>query len=428
MYCQGWFQSRCSMAATRSGNQQLKKLQDENARLRKANEELREQLGNKIVAGSRISNFFRKLAVVLCVSLAVALLFIGNLLFWAGNTVVKTDRYVAATAPIIKNPAVQSAIATNATQQFFANVDVNQVITQALPPRAEFLAPTITEQFKQHSNQAIKQILQRPQFQDRWNAAQEHAHDRFIRLVKEHGSDGSININEVYSDVSQQLKTTKLSFLADKPLPDSVGQIQVVQGRWLTVLQKTIQNIDTWRTVSIVLLVILSGLGIWLSRNRRRVAVILGSLFAVSMFVTAVGIRIIREVIAGKVPSQDSEAVRQAYTIFVHSLVVQTFTILAAALVMIFITWISGSSSNSRKVRLRLEQLFSGKLHGAIFSHGENGFTNWVGKYKRVLEWLIVILVAASTLFARLTPGVLFAQVMIILLLVLATEVLAAKL
>ncbi|HXE10341.1 MAG TPA: hypothetical protein VN554_02845, partial [Verrucomicrobiae bacterium] len=330
------------------------------------------------------------------------------------------------TAPIIRNTQVQNALASSVNQQLFKQVDVNQVVSQALPPRAGFLAPTITDQVHQHSQQTILKIVQRPQFQNRWNAAQKHAHDHFIRLVDEHGSDGSIDVGEVYTDVSQQLQGTNLAFLANKPLPSKVGRIQLVQGEWLTMLQRTIQNIDTWRLMAIGLLVIFGAFGIWLSRRRRQTAIILGSLFALAMFLTLIAIRIGKELVGDKVSPQYAEAARQTYSILAHGLVMQTVAVLSAALAMILIVWISGPSKGSHKAREVVDHLFSGKLHAAMFSK-ENGLTRWVGAHKAVLQWLAVTLVAASLLFARLTAGVLIAQLIILGVLVLAVEILAAK-
>lgn len=410
--------------ATRSESR-LQKLEAENRRLRRANDKLQKQFA----ASSRWSfgRVLRKFSIVLCVTLAILCLTAGNILFWAGNTIVKSDRYVAATAPIIRNPSVQNALATNINQKLFAQVDVNRVVSQALPPRAGFLAPVITDQVHQHSQDAIKKVLARPQFQDRWNAAQEHIHDRFIKLVDEHGSDGSINVSEVYTDVSQQLVHTNLAFLANKPLPAKAGQIQLLKGKWLSVLQRTIQHIDTWRLLALGLLIIFSFIGIWLSARRRRTAIVIASLAAAAMFLTLLCIRIGGELIAGKVKQQNAEAVRQIYGIVTHSLVAQTAAILGAAPLMIFIIWISGTSSAASRTKVFLDRLFSGKLHAALFSKGENALTHWTGAHKVALQWSAVALVVASILFTRLTPGTLVAQAIAILMLVLLVEVLAAK-
>ncbi len=413
--------------ATSSERRDYRKLQAENKRLIAKNEELRRKLTIQVApkpVRQGTKQTFRKIGIILCVGLATAMLVVGNLLFWTGSTIVNTDRYVAATAPLIKNPQIQDALAASITQKLFASVNVDQVIQEALPPRANFLAPTLTDQVKQHTDDAVKKILQRPQFQNRWNTAQERAHQRFITLVDKYGSNGSINISEIYNAVSQQLKGTKLGFLADKPLPSKVGNIQLVSGSWLSILQRTIQHIDIWRVIAILLLVIFSFLGVWLSRNRRKTVVALGSLFAAGMFITILSIRLGREIVANRVEPQYADAASQAYAIIAHPLVVQTFTLLVAALAVVLIAWLSGSSASSKAVKARIEQLLSGKLHSALFPH-ENSFTKWLGRHKRLLQWLVIALVACTILFVRLTPAVLLVQLVIILLVVVLTEILA---
>jgi hypothetical protein len=407
-------------------NGRLEELKAENSRLKAENRKLREGVSKGVQAPHKSSSFWKRLASILLICLATALLVVGNILFWTGNTIVKTDRFVAATEPLIKNSEVQNALANRISLRLFKNVDVEQTVASVLPPRADFLAPAIATQVEQQTDTVIKKVLQRPQFQERWNTIQARAHDRFISSVERNGSDGSIDLSEVYSDASQQLKSTKLAFLADKPLPARVGSIEIASGEWLTILQKTIQNIDTWRFFTILLLVIFSVLGVWLSRNRRRSVIFLGSLFAASMFVTLLSIRLAREILANKAGSQYSEATRQAYSIVVHSFAIQTLTIMVAAILVAIVAWISGDYASSRALRLKINQLLSGRLHEALF-HRENGFTLWIGRNKTWLQWLIVALVALSTLIVRLTPGTLLVQVIILILAILIIEILAAK-
>lgn len=408
-----------------STDQKVKQLQAENRRLRAENKQLRAELRSEATAPSK-TLIWRKLGVGICILLATLLLVFGNILFWSGNTIVKPDRYTAATAPIIQNKIVQQAIAANATEQLFKQVDIDQITQDALPPRAAFLAPTLSSQIKHQTDDVIQKILQRPQFQQRWNTAQERAHDRFINTVEKYGKDGSIDLNEVYSSISQQLKTTRLSFLADKPLPSKVGKIEVVSGSWLTILQRTIQNIDLWRTLAIILLVAFSALGVWLSRNRRKTVIKLAALFALGMFATILGLRIGAEVISSHAQPQNAAAVREVFTIFTNGLLVQTWTLFAAAVLIAFVAWISGPYRSSQAMRLKIDQFFSGRLHQALFGENENGFTLWLGKNKRVVEWLIVAITASTVLFIRLTPAVLTTQILVVLLLILIVEVLAA--
>jgi hypothetical protein len=409
-----------------NASEELAVLRAENRKLKAENSRL-ENLTAKNRAHKPAGNVLRKIGVVFFLSLAVALLIVGNILFWTGNTVVKTDRYTAATAPIIRNSEVQKAVSSYATAQFFSNVDVNQFIAQALPPRADFLTSTIADQFKSHAQDTLQKILANPKFQDKWNNTLAKSHDKFISTIEKNGSDGVININELYQQLSENLKNTKLSFLAGKPLPAKVGSIQVVSGSQITVLHKVITHIDLWRTLVVLLMLASVAAGIWLSKRRRKAVILLSFYSALGMFATLIGLRVAREIIAGKVNPSYSEAVRDTVQIFFHPLVIQTTTIMLAFAGIAFIAWVSGPSRRANFFKAKTSDLLSGKLHEAIFGQKETGLTLWLGKYKRYIEWTAIAIVALVALLVRLTPKVLLVCVIFILVLVLLIETLASK-
>lgn len=172
--------------AAQTSNSRLRKLETENQRLREENSALRKQLASKRTLPSKPRKFnLQSLAVIICIIFATALLIAGNLLLWAGNTVAKTDRYVEATAPLIRDPIVQEALATRITDRLFENVDIEQVAEEALPPRANFLVPTLAEQLENYTEKTVQTILARPEFQERWNQVNERAHQRLISLATE---------------------------------------------------------------------------------------------------------------------------------------------------------------------------------------------------------------------------------------------------
>jgi hypothetical protein len=415
------------MANNPPNSQQISNLKAENRRLKEENERLRELAGTESVQKAKSgTGIIRKTGVIIFMALAVLLLIAGNLFFWAGNTIVKTDRYTDAVEPLISNAEIQSAISSYTTQQLFNSVDVEALTQDVLPPRAEFLAPSISAQLESNTDTVVKGILARPQFQDKWNTAQANAHSRFISAVEQHGSDGSLDISEFYNEISAELKNTRLSFLANKPLPQKVGSIQVISGSWLSSLQTLISNIDTWRTIALIMLLFFSFLAIWFSRKKRQVVIVLGLLFATGMFATLLVIRAAREIIAGKVDAQYSEAASQAAQTLFHPLALQTATILVFGLLVSFVAWVSGPSRGARSITNIVRGLLSGKLHAVLFSK-ENKFTLWMDQYKTVLQWCSVGLVALSILFIRLTPKSLLLSAIAILIAILLIEVLSAK-
>ena len=112
---------------------QIEALWEANQKLLVENQQLESQLQKELGKASIPSSTWRKLAIIVCVAAAAAILVVGNIFFWAGNTLINTDRYVETVQPLLKDTAIQRAVADYTTTQVFKQVDVNQVIQDALP-------------------------------------------------------------------------------------------------------------------------------------------------------------------------------------------------------------------------------------------------------------------------------------------------------
>jgi hypothetical protein len=403
-------------------------LKAKNERLKLENERLRQQLTATAAAqrqGIAVRSL-RSFFAALLAALAAALLLAGNLLFWGGNTVVDNARFNQTMAPLVRNESVQKAVASYTTTQLYNNVDVAAQVQSVLPPRADFLAPTIASQLRGATQSTFEKVLTNPQFQDRWNQALARAHARFIATIKQSGGDGTINLNELYQSLSGSLAGTKLAFLANKQLPSKVGSVQVVQGEQVRILHQVIVHITLWRTLAILLFLVCAAASVYFARRRRRMVVRLGLLFAAMMLATLIAGRIARETVAAQVQPAYADAIRQAVQIVLHPLVVQTTLLLCLFLLVALVAWLTGASRSATYVQGRVQLLFAGKLHRALFGERENGLTRWVGRHKRLLQWLAVVVVALLMLVTRLTPAAFVWYVVGLLLVVLLIELLGA--
>src|SRR5690349_7101660 len=100
------------MATPNRQNDEIDRLRTENKRLRDELKRL-ELLGRKNKPEPRAGQSLgRQSGVFIFSLLAVLLLFTGNILFWTGNTIVKTDRYVDAVEPLIRQEEVQKGISS----------------------------------------------------------------------------------------------------------------------------------------------------------------------------------------------------------------------------------------------------------------------------------------------------------------------------
>jgi len=389
--------------------------------LKKDNSRLRRMSAGSAPAKHGAPGFVRKPLIILLVCLSVALLSAANLLFWVGNTVVKPDRFVAATQPIIKDPVVQNSMALYTTNSIFNNIDVQKVTEEVLPPKADFLAPQLTNQLKSYTQVTLQKALANPSLQDKWNQTIAKQHQRLISFASKYEGDGDISLNDVFNKLTASLSDTKLAFLSDKQLPPKVGDINVIKAAWLPAFHNVVTNIDTWRLMTVVSLVATVTAAVWLSLQHRRTLYIFAVASASMMLATLIALLLVKSEVVGKVDPQYADGVNNVIQIAFHSLVTQTVTIFAAVIFVMTVAWVSGPSRRSNLITDRVETLFGGRIHRQLFAH-ENRYTTWVGTNKHLLEWLIVAGIAAVMLLVRLTLLGLFWYAIFIAALILIVE------
>lgn len=414
------------MAKQPSGKTTMAQLKAENAKLKAQNKKLAAQAASKKSSGSLTKTFWRRLAVGILVFFAVVLLTVGNIAFWTGNTLVKQDRFVAATSPIIKDENVQKALALYTTNQIFANVDVEKITQEALPPRAQFLAPQLTSQLKTQTNSLLEKAISSERFVNKWNSVSAKWHNRVITFATNYKGDGRININDAYTQASSELSSTKLSFLANKQLPAKIGNITIINAESLPTVHRVITKIDTWRILAILLLVISLVGAVLLSKGRRRTLYLFSFGSAAAMALSLIALNAGTENIAGRADPQYVDGVRSALQILTHSLSVQTLTIMCAALLIGFIAWISGQSKSASAIKNQGVYVLTGRIHESLFGSSTSGIVRWFQHYKRQVQWSIVIILSALMLAVRLTPKSLAVYTSLILVLVLIVEALGS--
>ena len=411
------------MSARPTKSVDVDRLKAENARLKAENARLHKQTDISPTKKTRNpKEILRKSGVIFLVALAAALLTVGNLLFWFGNTIVKQDRFVASTEPIIKNSQVQQSLALYTTNNIFSNIDVQKITEEVLPPRADFLAPQLTSQLKSGTQSILQKALAKPSFQDKWNNIISTQHQRLVNFAAQYNGNGQISINDIYNQLEASLENTKLSFLANKKIPPKIGNITVVSAPWLPKFHNLVTHINMWRLLTLIILVLSIIAAVWLSKNRRRTIYIFSVAIVILMAASLIALRITGETVVGKVDPQYADGVRSAFHIFFNPLKLQTVTIAVAAVLLGFIAWITGRSHGAVVLKNQVGLLFAGKLHTKVFGKDTNKFTTWVQQKRRPLEWSGLILLTVIMLFVRLTFKSLLIYAFLMLLYVLAIE------
>lgn len=394
-----------------------KQLEQEVSRLKR---ELREQKSAQKAGRINFKNIFKWF----CFALACALIVVANLSFYSARTLVEEQKFNQVSRELIKQPAVQKAVAAETTKAIFANVDVQQYLTEVLPPRADILAPTLAGQLEKFTLEQSEAILANPTFQENAVIIINQAHSTFINTVRDYRGDGTINVNDLYAALSEQLQSTKLAALANRELPPNIGEVQVFEADWLPLAHNFVVKLDWLRAATAVIFFGLMGLFIWLSSNRRRALVQIGIALALLALATILALNVSRG-IAVESAVNYPEAVGEIWDVLAGPLIAQTAGVAVFGAGLALVAWLGGNTKNARKLRSKINQLLSGRLHQAFFSK-ENGLTRWFGRYRKALQLLIALGFLLALAMVSVTLSSIISCVVVFGILSLTVEILAA--
>ncbi|MEI7674371.1 MAG: hypothetical protein WCI60_01400 [bacterium] len=373
------------------------------------------------------SGFFRSLSLAVIIGIAGGILISGNVLFWVGDTIVSDQQFTKTTAPLIKNPAIQTAVAKYGTDQLFSNIDVQGYVSNVLPPKASFLAPSLTTQLKKYVNIGLQKTLEKPKVQNIWNNSLQKTHNAIIKGATNYKGDGKIDLGQLFTFMTNNLKNTKLGFLAGKSLPANIGQIQLVDAKWLPVVHNIVVNVKPFEAIMTLAFAILVCLSIIIAKNKNRIIVKMGFLFSFLMLLTIISLRIIRMGIEGRVSADYQNAAVSAYQIVMKPFYIQTATLLILFLAVTFIAFLTGNSKSAIKFKKSVSTIISGNIHKLIFKNKENKLTNFIAKHKKYIIWSIIIIISGILCFITLSLATILAYLIVALVLILVVDILSAN-
>ncbi|MEV1022091.1 hypothetical protein [Streptomyces sp. NPDC050264] len=308
--------------------------ESELVRLRAEVEELRDRAGTERRRRVRLLALRRAVAAVL-IALVAAVSVASVVGVWGSRTTLNTDRWVATVGPLPEDPDVNAAVSTYLTTQIFDQLNVGQRLSEALPPKATFLAAPVTGAVHDYLQKSISKLLATDQFEDLWRATNRFAHKRIVAVldrsnanVRVRGDTVTLNllpmVNNLLNSVEQQLPTLfgkKLDLPTLKSgevppdlrqriekalgvtLPADFAQIRLYNRHDLGQLQEAMVVFKRAVVGLVIAVPVLLGLALWASPNRRRTLLQLGLWLVVTVTVLSGVLRAVRGQLLGQVPS-----------------------------------------------------------------------------------------------------------------------------
>jgi hypothetical protein len=372
-----------------------------------------------------------KLVVALLV-IACVLAPIAGTAIWINNQVTKTDRYLRTVKPLASNPAIQAAIADNVTKTLFANVDVRARTEQALPPRADFLAPAIVTGLHTFIENTTRSFLASDSFQKLWVELNRRAHTQLVKvltgkggkLVETKNGQVVVNLAPALARVKERLRDRGIEIF-DKIPPTAIpSSFVILDSKQLENGQRGVRLLKTLAIALPLIVLALIAAAIGLSERRRRTLLQAALGIAASMAVLGALLTIGRSIYLDQIAGSNlsTDAASAFYETLVHYLRLGVRIVAGVALLVAAGAWLTGPYKSAVAIR----GWFGSR---AEWVQGETGvaatpFGHWVAANKRGLRIGAILLPAAIFLLWN-SPSltVLIVLLSITVLLLLTVEV-----
>ena len=205
---------------------------------------------------------------------------------WTTRTALNTDKFVARVGPVIEQPAVQDAIATEVSTQLAGYLQPK--VAAALPDNLQFLAAPISSGLQTVIDKQVRKVIGSDAFTKVWDQALTLSHQEVVSVLKgDNQAVAVVNgkvvidlipvVNEVLQNMSAQLPTifgqtislqlpanasldrirSAVSTYLGVQLPPDFAQIPIANESDLTAAQSGVKIVNT-STVLVVLLALLA--------------------------------------------------------------------------------------------------------------------------------------------------------------------------
>ncbi|MEB8337161.1 hypothetical protein [Streptomyces endophyticus] len=302
-------------------------------RLRAEVEVLRDRAGTERRRRARTFAVRRTVAAIL-IALVAVLAVTSVVGVWGSRTTLNTDRWIATVGPLPEDPKVNAAVSTYLANEIFDQLDVERRLTDALPPRASFLAGPVTGSVHDFMREKISQLIANERFQELWRTTNRFAHERIVALLEKQnknvqvkGDTVTLNLLPVVNNLLGSLEKEMPSVFGKKidlptlssgelppglhqriekaigrDLPEDFAQIRLYNRHTLGQLQDAVVLFKQALVGLLIGVPVLLALSLWVSPNRRRTLLQLGLWLVVTVTVLTAVLRGVRDQLLGQLP------------------------------------------------------------------------------------------------------------------------------
>ena len=302
---------------------------------------------------------WRRLAVALLIVLGCVITAGASVTVWLKSVALNTDTFVATVGPLSSNQAVALAIGDFAVDALFGEINAEQVVADALPEEAGFLAAPLVGAIENFSRDVAAEVISSDVFSAIWTTAIRLAHETALSLLRDEGGlfyiskgEVTIDLSDLLGTVQDRLASTGLAFLEDLPISEDSGKIVVYQAAQLAQIQQALTILDRAGIILPLLALVAFGVALWVSLWRRRTLLYIGAGLSVTMALSLAILARVRSQVVAEVSSELYRTVVEAvWEIVLGSLIGQTILLLVIGLAIAAGAFLAGPDRRAVAVR-----------------------------------------------------------------------------
>ena len=332
----------------------------------------------------------RTIASWVLIVLACLLAILSVVVVYARNELLNTDTFVATVAPLAKDKAIQTAVATKVSDNLVARTDVEQRIHDALPSKAGFLAEPISGAVHTATYEITLRLVQSSRFQKLWEQALRNSHEQVDNLLlgnkvgalQSTNGQVTVDLTQVENAAKQQLSAHGLSIF-DKVPNYSGAPFVLFQSDQLAKLQRWIKFLDRLALVLPIVSVLLFAGAVLLARDRRRGLVHAASGLAVSMALLLIVANVGRNQYLSSLNVRQSKEATAAVIDTVDAMLLDSVrVILIVSAIVAIVAFVVGLAPVRRWLQDRKTPswLSGGPVHDTVAGH------------RRAFQWGVLVL------------------------------------
>ena len=285
---------------------------------------------------------------------------------WLNRTITDTDRYVETVAPLVRDPAIQKAVAARLEKALYANVDIEAEVQQVLPERATVLAAPITAGVKSLVSDLIQRVITSDRFAELWDRANRLAQEQVVAvLTQANGKKGVVEIDLTgpAKEVASRLSDLGVPFFSN--VGNTPVTFEVLQSEQIAQVQQGFKLFDRLSTILPWLTLFILGAGVLVAPRRRAGLVYAATGWVLGAALLLIGVALGRGIYLNALPTGASLPANEAFFDTISRFLRGGGrTVLVVGLVILSVALVTGPSPTAVRFRAALGRLFGAAGQG----------------------------------------------------------------